>query len=215
LGVVYVEADLVGTFSPDTVGTTGDVYLDADDVGDFTLAASGYVFVGALPVGTYTAVAAYPPTIPEDARYRTKLYLDTYLDNSKLTKDDNATEVVFAVMYTYPNYPLIREFFAEESPVDLLFLIGKPTSEALMQADQTPRGYHERVPIAISTIDKTGITAEKLIWKGEAELRSVCETYPTGSQRKLTATTERTQRLGSTIIVQTEYMLDYVRDTIV
>jgi hypothetical protein len=218
VGDVHLDGILIGTFEPDNEGTTGDVHVHGIDIGDFELEASGFVYIDSIVIGTYTATALPPPEEPtpsaaEDARLRTTKYLTTYIHNPFLTKDDNTTPIAFAIMYAYPNYPLIREFDAATDPVDLLFLIGKPTSEAMMQADQTPWGYHERVPIIIACIDKTGITAELLIWKAERELRRICEVHPAGSQRKLIATTERTVRLGSTVIVQAEYILDYTRDT--
>jgi len=57
MGTVYLDSTVVGTFSPDTEGTSGDVYLDSDDKGDFTLAASGYVYLDLTIIGYYTAVA--------------------------------------------------------------------------------------------------------------------------------------------------------------
>lgn len=217
MGDVKLHGTVIGTFAPDCEGTTGDIYIDVSDVGDFELEASGYVYLNSTLIGVYTATAPpvepEEPSVAEDARLRTKKFLEAYIYGPNITKDDNVTVAAHAIMYAYPNYPLIREFDAATDPVDLLFLIGKPTSEAMMQADQTPWGYHERVPIIIATIDKTGITAELLSWKGERELRRICEAYPAGSQRKLIATTERTVRLGSTVIVQAEYILDYTRDT--
>ena len=57
MGKVYIDSVEVGTFDPQTVGTSGDVYIDTVDVGDFTLeSSSGYVYIDSVEVGTYTAL---------------------------------------------------------------------------------------------------------------------------------------------------------------
>jgi len=53
MGDIYVGVDHVGTFTPQTVGASGDVLLDATDVGDFTLAKSGSAYLNATVVGSY------------------------------------------------------------------------------------------------------------------------------------------------------------------
>lgn len=146
----------------------------------------------------------------EDAISLTKQYLDAYLRAASIT-DDNGDEIKFHVQYADPDYPLTRVF--KDKNIGVLFCIGKPESRALMNADQIPWGYDEQVPITTWTVDKTDLTAAKVLWKAEAELRYVCESYPTGSQRKLDRMTENTQRIGSTILYSVQYMLSYRRDT--
>lgn len=54
MGKVYVGATEVGTFEPQEVGQTGDVWLDAEDVGDFNFTTpSGNVYLESDIVGTY------------------------------------------------------------------------------------------------------------------------------------------------------------------
>ena len=214
MGEVYYATTDIGDFTPDTEGTTGDVYHGAVDIGDFELAASGLVYYGATQIGTYAATGEeYPPGLAADARYNTKVYLESYIDPSHVTKDDGTTEAPYAIIYAYPNYPLIREFDAATNPVDLLFLIGKPNSTVLLQADQSPWGYEEHVPITVACVDKTGVSGTRLLWKGERELRIIAEEHPEGSQRSLERTGDRDQRLGSTIIYMTDFILNYRRDT--
>lgn len=141
----------------------------------------------------------------EDARYRTKYYLDDKLDNANLTEDDDATEVSFIVAYADPNYPLVRVF--EEKWIDLIFCVGTPESVAL----PVGAGYEEHVPITVWCIDKTGITGTKLRWKAEAELRRVAETYPSGSLRTLNRLSDNKQNLGSTILYSVNYIMRYTR----
>jgi len=166
---------------------------------------------GALVLGEGILAGAAPTTV-DDARYLTKNYLESYLDESKLVEDDGATPAEFAVMYAYPNYPLTLEFFHPTDPVDLLFLIGKPNSTVLMQADQSPWGYREHVPVIVSCVDKPGITGAKLLWKAEAELRRITEEHPLGSLRSLETMGDDELRLGSTVIYQARYILKYSRD---
>jgi len=152
-------------------------------------------------------------TLVSDARSQTKTYLTTYLRNAQLTKDDDATQVSFAIIYANPDYRLTLEFYAPYDPVDLLYVIGTPNSTPLMDpVTQKPYGYEEHVPIEIVCIDKTGITGTKLRWKAEAELRYVTETYPTGSLRSLERMGDNDQNLGSTILYSAKYILNYRRD---
>jgi len=143
--------------------------------------------------------------ISQDARQRTKVYLDTYLLNSAITKDNDSSQATFIVAFSYPDYPMERVFL--DKNVDLIFSVGTPTTTAL----PVGIGYDEAVPIEIITIDKTDITGNKLRWKAEAELRRVVETYPTGSLRSLDRMEDNEQRLGSTTLYSAKYILRYKR----
>ena len=146
----------------------------------------------------------------EDARYRTKVYLEDNITAANLT-DDNGDEVSWIVAYGWPEYPLAKVF--NEMGVDLVFSVGEPESTALLDVDQVPHGYEESVPIEIGCIDKPSVTGTKLKWTAEAELRSVVEDWPTGSQRSLERRGDRDRRLGSMKLYGTLFMLNYVRDT--
>lgn len=150
----------------------------------------------------------------EDARYRTKVYLTHAtkgINPSNLTKDDASTLAKYIVAYGNPDYPITRVF--KDKRIDVIFSLGEPDSEPMLNFDQTPYGYEEHVPITTFCIDKTGITGTKLKWKAEAELRRITETYPTGSQRALERRGDNDQRLGSTILYSTQFILNYRRDT--
>mgnify|MGYP000209185495 CR=1 FL=1 len=150
-----------------------------------------------------------------DARYRTKVYLDTYLDSSNITHDDDSTAATILVAFGFPDYPLIRVFDPDEKDVDVVFSIEEPNSTPLMGHDQTPYGYEEHVPITICCVDKPGVTGTKIKWKAEAELRRVLETYPLGSMRILENRSDTTQRIGGTTIYMTTWVLTYKRSTTV
>lgn len=147
----------------------------------------------------------------DDARYRTKVWLDTYLSNANLTKDDDSTQVTFITAFGYPDYPLLRVFI--DKAVDLVYSVGKPVSTPMMDPlTQSPYGYNEKVPIEITCITKQGVTGLKLLWKAEAELRRIAETNPEGSVRNLSDSTDITQMM-STIIHGVRVEMTYRRDT--
>jgi len=153
--------------------------------------------------------------MPDDPRYRTKLYLDTYLDSTNITHDDGSTAATILVAFGFPDYPLIRVFDSDEKDVDVVFSIEEPNSTPLMGHDKIPYGYEEHVPITICCVDKPGITATKIKWKAEAELRRVLENYPYGSVRTLEKRSDNTQRIGGTTIYMTTWVLKYRRSTTV
>ena len=205
MGKVWFDSVQIGTFEPQTQGTSGDVYVGTTDVGDFTLAANGYVYLNGTQIGTYVATTELITS--RDPRFQTKIWLDDYLSPSAITKDDGSP-ALFAVIYAKPNYPIKLEFRATSNPVDLIFCIDTPNSVAL----PIGVGYIENMPITIWTIDKTGITGTKLRWKAEAELRRIVETHAVGySLWTLDRLSDNEQNLGSTILYSVEYVLRYKR----
>ena len=122
-----------------------------------------------------------------------------------------STAVSYIVAYGLPNYPLTRVFV--DKGVDLIFSIGEPIAEPLFNTDQVPFNYEEHVPITVFTVDKTGITGTELKNKAEVELKRLCETYPTGSQRSMERIGDKDLIIGKTIIYGTEWTLNYRRDT--
>ena len=146
----------------------------------------------------------------DDPRYRTKVWLETYILNANLTKDDDATQVTFIVCYGMPNYPIERVF--KDKNVDLVFSITKPDSTPIFDSTHYVIGYSEEVPITTFTVDKTGITGTKLNWKAETELRRISENNPLGSLRQFKKLSDSEQNLGSTILYSSLYQLNYERD---
>lgn len=148
--------------------------------------------------------------MPEDARYRTKVYLETYLLNANLTKDDGTTQVTFIVAFSDPDYPLIRVF--NDKAVDLVFCIDDSSTDPEMDSDHYVIGYNEHVSIIPSCINKIGISGVTLLHKTRTELRRVSETYPFGSLREPTSEKPETERLGSTTLYKLRFSLDYLRN---
>lgn len=144
-----------------------------------------------------------------DARSNTKTWLLLHLDNSNLTKDDGTTQVSFIVCFGFPSYPLVRVF--NDKAVDLVFSVGKPRVEALLDESQAAYAYREHIPIETYCVSKQGITDEKLNWKAEHELRRITELYHLDSQRSLSDGEDNTKRFGGTKICSTRYIMGYER----
>lgn len=150
-----------------------------------------------LPLHSLTG-ETYSESTVEDARYKTKVYLETYLDSDALPS--------YIVAYEMPDYPLVRVF--KDEGVNLVYSIGTPDSAAL----PVGKGYIENVPITIWCIDKTGISGTKLRWKAEAELRRICEEHPTGgSLFTWQRLGDNEKNLGSTVLYSVEYVMRYKR----
>jgi len=148
----------------------------------------------------------------EDARYRTKVFCDTYLTAANILKDDAASQAAFAVIFKEPPYPILKEFYADSTPVNALLCIGEPRSTALLDTDQAPYGYEEHVPIEIKCVDKIGVTGTKLKWTVEAELRRICENNPTGSYRYLEVIDAGDEDIDGTRLYGISTVMSYVRD---
>ncbi len=144
-------------------------------------------------------------SLKTDARYRQKLYLETYLVAADITKDDGVTQASYTLCFAKPNYQISQVFNIKD--VDLVFSIGIPESEALPLGV----GYLEKVPIELFAINKTDVTATNLIEKGYQELRRICETYPLSSLRTLDRLTDNEQNLGSTVLYSVSYIMRYKR----
>ena len=147
----------------------------------------------------------------EDARYRTKVYLEEYITDANLTEDDDSTPVYYIIAYEKPSYPLVSVFRLKG--VDLVFSILTPTSEPIFSGDHIIRRYKESVPIETFCIDKgTRITGTKLRWKASEELREVFKDHPTGtSERPLKDEAPNDINLGSTTLYSQHFTFNYYR----
>lgn len=156
--------------------------------------------------------ATWSKSRPHDPRYNTKDFIDTYIRDAQLTKDNDSTQASWACIWANPSYPLAEEYRAASSPVQGLYVLDQANSTPLLSYDQVPRGYEERVPIHICTVDSTACTGTILQWKMEAELRYACEQNPTGSQRGLERRAVRDRDIGSMWLYDTEFTLNYRRN---
>jgi len=66
MGKVWLDDAEVGTFNPQTEGTSGNILLNSTNIGSFTLATSGNVLLDTVEVGTYWAYS-FSVEIPKAA----------------------------------------------------------------------------------------------------------------------------------------------------
>lgn len=173
-----------------------DTYLNTIELAECNEVACGFIWVK----------SESPTTCPECGSSDITAYYN-------LTEDDGSTTPSFLTAFGKPPYSIVRVFTDKE--VDLIYSIGEPKSNPLMQIDLTPWGYKEHVPITTFCIDKPGITGEKLKWKAERELRLICEEKPHGSVRQLTNRTDNDQIIGGTRVFSTKWIMNYRRKKIV
>ena len=150
----------------------------------------------------------------EDARYRTKVFLEAYLENENITLDNGETQATVLVCYANPPYPLTRLFSVDGKNVDVMITVDTPESKPMLDVAKYTIGYIEHIPVTINCVDKTGITATNLRWKAETELRRIVEEHPFGSLRIWSVMKPQDVRLeGSMVIHRVTYVLMYMRDT--
>lgn len=163
-----------------------------------------------LPMHADVDYSTYTGTfLVDDARHRQKVYLEAYWTSGNC-ENDSGGHLGTVIMYAMPDYPLSLEL-KSPSAVDVILTVGKPESKPIRGHDYTPIGYDETVPVGIWCMDKVGVTAVKAVWQCEVELRRITEANPTGSLRGLDKTSDETKVLGSAILHNTEYKMNYRR----
>jgi hypothetical protein len=204
-GGAYVRVDKIGmTLNPveqsDEIKTQANRYYEVKAVEPVYAPADNFLYRDCglvyLPMHDLS-YSNLTPTV-EDARYRTKDYWETYIDGSNLNAHN------FTVCYADPDYPLVKVFLTKG--VHIIFAVDQPNSAPLIGHDRAAYGYEESVPTHVLTLDT------QLQWLAEAELRRICETYPSGSQRSLERRTSHDRWLGSVRLYDTEYIMNYRRD---
>ena len=148
----------------------------------------------------------------DDGRYRSKLYLDTYLVANNMKEDDTVTNATTHVMYANPNAPMSLHFFGTKN-LDAIFTIGHPNTVVSHGFNLKPYKYREEVPINVYSVNKTGLTAVKLLWQCELELRGIAYSYPggTGSIRVLNRSVPADDYKGGFFLYSVETLLAYTR----
>jgi len=206
----YVRSDALGLTSDgleegDEVLTEDDVYYEVEATREITLGDSfshREVDLTKLPFKNLIG-KTYTESTVADAKYRTKVYLETYLRTTYLPS--------FIVTFGLPDYPITQ--ILKQRGMDLIFAVLDPEpSKALVDSDHYPIGYDERVPIETFCIDKDNIDGAKLQWQAASELRYVTGNYPEGSLRNLDEMRPNRKDLGSTVLYSQRFTLAYTRD---
>lgn len=164
-----------------------------------------------LPMWQGAVETATWKTDPNDPRERTKTWIDSYIRNAQITKNDGATEASWACLFKNPLYPLALEYRGA-SNMNGLYPVGQPVTTPLIDSDSTVYGYIEEIPIFTDTIDSTDCGGDQLLWKMEAELRYVFQNHPEGSYRGPQTRRPNLIDLGSTRLYEVESSLRYERD---
>jgi len=211
-------------------GLTGAVVHEGDQVTDFDdytyeikqvsyyptkrLTAFSYV-VCAL---TKTVFANRPTTsgtwhldsesLRTDPRYRHKSYLDTYLTAVNLKKDNGAF-ATYITCFDGADYSITQVFLTKD--VDLVFSVGKEQATVKTDYLHEPYAFIESVPITVSAINKSGITAINLIEQAEQEIRHIISDHPLGSIREISNTKPVEVDLGETKLYSSTVIVRYTR----
>ena len=80
----------------------------------------------------------------DDARDRTKVFIDTYVTDANITKDDDTSEASWTCMYAHPNYPLTRLYYNPKN-VDGVYFIDTPSTTAIADWKHETYAYDEVV----------------------------------------------------------------------
>lgn len=146
-----------------------------------------------------------------DPRERTLTWLETYFTTANVTDDnDNSTQSLF--MFEEADFPL--ELIFLDLAKDYVVTVGDSDLEALRNADKTVHSYREHIPITVCVFDRADLTATKVKWKIERELRRIAETYIFGSVRLVSSRQPKTVFLGVDRLHSFTYELSYVRDKV-
>lgn len=146
-----------------------------------------------------------------DPRERTLTYLETYFTTANVTDDnDNTTQSLF--MFEEADFPL--ELIFLDLAKDYVVTVGDYDLEALRNADKTVHSYREKIPVTVCVFDRADLTASKVKWKIERELRRVFETYIFGSVRLVSKRTVNSELIGYDRLHSFTYEISYVRDKV-
>jgi hypothetical protein len=146
-----------------------------------------------------------------DPRERTLAWLNSHFTIANVTDDNgNSTHGLFTLEgFDFPVEMLFIDLMA-----DYVVSIGDPEMQPIRNADRSIDSYHEVIPITVSLVDKADLTAVKVKWLVEREIRRVAETYVFGSVRQVNSRLDNTRLLGTERLHSFTYQLSYVRENI-
>ena len=142
-----------------------------------------------------------------DIRNRMKTWLDTYL--TAIYKDSSATPATKIVMFAKPDYHLWREF--STVGVDAIAYIEQASGKARTTHDHYPYAFDESATIRICAIDKTNITATRLVEEFEQAIRDVATDHPVGSIRSIESIANTPEDIGGVILYSRTLTISYAR----
>ena len=144
-----------------------------------------------------------------DPRYRTKDWLDDYISDANITKDDGAAEASWVIITEKPDYSLKREF--QDKNVDVIGYIVNVDSKPMYNHVHYLYAFNESVTIRFCAVNKTEITAANVLEKFEQEIRHVQSDYPLGSIRNISSIKDNDEDLGGLTMRCRLVTLEYTR----
>ena len=144
-----------------------------------------------------------------DPRATIKTLLSEEVINANLTKDDDATELAWHVLYE-PNLADLPALFHDKK-IDLFFGI-KDAGPCSTRYSCSHTGLYGVTPYAIDKFDSGGkrvITATVVLWKALKELRRVFKANPWGSLRNLVDDKIEVHDFGDTQVWSKPCQIEY------
>lgn len=152
-------------------------------------------------------------SVKTDPRDRIKTTIDTYLTDANVKLDDGATEASTHVMFDGARYQIDRLFTTKD--VDVVAVISRGTTEALYTdklLGRKPYGFNESVKIEICAVNKSGVTATRIVEMYEQEIRRVLTAYdPYANVRDLDTISPSMVDLGAGYMYSTAIEVNYKR----
>jgi hypothetical protein len=150
----------------------------------------------------------------QDPRYRSLLFLNTYLLQANLYRVDAITPLVEWVMWE--DHCLSTHKLYYDNNLDCVYSIGSATSRPIHNWMHNTIGYTEMVPVTVNAIDPVGSNSEgtRTLWTCEQELRRIVETYfggELGVLRRFESITPETTDMGGWKLYKTKNNLEYQR----
>lgn len=146
----------------------------------------------------------------DDARYRQRVFLATYLSAVAITMDDDATAASYITCFSDPPYSLRRVFFDKD--IMALFSVEPMRVSPRFGFNHKVYAYDEMVPITVCTMDKIGVTAVKLQNKCAQELRRIFEANPEGSLRGIDSVEHTPIDMGGWFLHDAKHTIRYRRE---
>lgn len=150
-------------------------------------------------------------SLKTDPRYRHKTWLDTYLAAGNMKLDNGSTNADIKTMFSDIPYFCPAEQLVITKDYDGVMSIDKRSGKQLTTYNHYPYAFEETVPITLSAVDKTGLTATNLLEQMEQEIRHVCTDHPLGSIRSIDGTEYKSTDIGGTRLWETTVTIRYKR----
>jgi hypothetical protein len=135
-----------------------------------------------------------------DPRYRTKVWLTTYL--SGVTGD-------YAIVFSGLDYPLQLEF--SDNGLEVVCAVDTVQSTPEYTYNHYPYKFNESVDIQLYALDTATYTAVNLLERFEQCIREVATDYPIGSIREITVSKPMRADAGGQLMWQVTVNIKYTR----